>query len=71
MADKTPVPNRDKIVPHRFLWVMQGLVHNFCHIFHPDERPRKPGESACYDRIAEATAFSTSIVCLPSASLRR
>jgi hypothetical protein len=22
--------------PHRFLWIKQGLVPNFFHIFHPD-----------------------------------
>ena len=33
--------------PHRFLWIKQGLAHNFCHIFHLDEPPRKPGESVC------------------------
>lgn len=30
-----------KMQPHRFLWVMQGLVHNFCHISHPGAQRRR------------------------------
>lgn len=36
--------------PLRFLWVKQGLAYNFCHIFHPDEPQRKPGELVCSER---------------------
>ncbi|WP_186742227.1 IS1 family transposase [Spirosoma utsteinense] len=32
--------------PHRFLWITQGLVHNFCHIFQPGVQRHKPGGSA-------------------------
>ena len=61
--------------PHRFLWIKQGLAHNFCHIFYLGERLRKPGESAARAAPLLRTAFKTSriggpIVCLPSPSLR-
>ena len=32
--------------PHRFLWIKQGLAHNFCHIFYLGEQWHKLGESA-------------------------
>ena len=60
----------NKMLPGRFLWFMQVVTHNFYHIFHPVPRPRKSDESACCDRIAEATALRMSILFLPSLILR-